>query len=138
MPEKGQAISNQELVTEPVELLEISIQTCLRKLCISLLSEWDVLAFLTNHMVLLADSKPIADLTGYESTVVDCALERLEHERLIECSSSPRGIRLYRARRSADPTQDNSLQQFAKLANNRAARILVTKQLNGNRSRIAT
>src|ERR1700674_5952660 len=76
--------------------LESTVQSCLDSMGISLLSEWDVLAFVYRHGASLASSDHIARLIGYESPVVRAALERLESESLIERSRPSNGVRFYR------------------------------------------
>ena len=76
--------------------LESTVQTCLDSMGISLLSQWDVLAFVYRHGASLASSDQIAHLIGYESTVVRAALDRLESENLIERSRPSKGVRFYR------------------------------------------
>jgi DNA-binding MarR family transcriptional regulator len=61
---------------------------------ISLLSEWDVLAFVYRHGASLTTADQIARLIGYESAVVSDALDRLEREKLIERSRPSQGVRL--------------------------------------------
>src|ERR1700724_3709566 len=82
--------------------LESTVQSCLDSMGISLLSEWDVLAFVYRHGASLASSDQIARLIGYESTVVRAALDRLESENLIERSRLSQGVRFYRILASKD------------------------------------
>jgi DNA-binding MarR family transcriptional regulator len=96
---------------------------------ISLLSEWDVLAFVYRHGASLASGDQIARLIGYESTVVRAALERLESENLIECSRPSNGVRFYRILASTDAGRQRCLQQIVSLSETRAGRLLLTKQL---------
>jgi DNA-binding MarR family transcriptional regulator len=96
---------------------------------ISLLSEWDVLAFVYRHGASLASSDQIARLIGYESTVVRAALGRLESENLIERSRSSKGVRFYRILGSADAGRQRRLQQMISLSETRDGRLLLAKRL---------
>lgn len=71
--------------------LKLSVCGCLDVLGISLLSEWDVLAFVHRHGASLTSAEQIARLLGYEDSVVESALDRLEREMLIGRSRPSRG-----------------------------------------------
>jgi DNA-binding MarR family transcriptional regulator len=109
---------------------ESAVQSCLDTMGISLLSEWDVLAFVYRHGASLASSDQIARLIGYESTVVRAALDRLESENLIERSRSSKGVRFYRILGSADAGRQRRLQQMIGLSETRVGRLLLAKRLN--------
>jgi DNA-binding MarR family transcriptional regulator len=96
---------------------------------ISLLSEWDVFAFVYRHGASLASSDQIACLIGYESTVVRAALDRLESENLIERSRPSKGVRFYRILASTDAERQRRLQQIVSLSETRAGRLLLAKRL---------
>jgi DNA-binding MarR family transcriptional regulator len=101
---------------------------------ISLLSEWDVLAFVYRHGASLASSDQIARLIGYESTVVRAALDRLESENLIERSRPSKGVRFCRILASADAGRQRCLQQMVSLLETRVGRLLLAKRLKPNGS----
>jgi DNA-binding MarR family transcriptional regulator len=109
--------------------LESTVQTCLDSMGISLLSEWDVLAFVYRHRASLASSDQIASLIGYESTVVRAALERLESENLIERSRPSNGVRFFRILASTDAGRQRCLQQIVSLSETRVGRLLLAKRL---------
>ena len=113
---------------------ESPVQSCLDSMGISLLSEWDVLAFVHRHGASLASNDQIALLIGYESTVVGAALERLESEKLIERSRPSKGVRFYRILASTDAGRQRCLQQIVSLSETRAGRLLLAKQLKPDRS----
>jgi DNA-binding MarR family transcriptional regulator len=94
---------------------------------ISLLTDWDLLAFVYRHGASLTSTDQIARLIGYESAVVGAALDRLERDKLIERSGPPRGVRLHRI--SAEAGHWRCLQQLASLTETRAGRLLLTKLL---------
>jgi DNA-binding MarR family transcriptional regulator len=98
---------------------------------ISLLSEWDILAFVYRHGPTLTTTVQIARLIGYESTVVGDALNRLERAKLIERSgpSQGEGARLHRMRASTDARHRQYLQQFVNLSESRDGRLLLSKLL---------
>jgi DNA-binding MarR family transcriptional regulator len=114
--------------------LESPVQTCLDSMGISLLSEWDVFAFVYRHGASLASSDHIARLIGYESTVVRAALDRLESEKLIARSRPSQGVRFYRILASTDAGRQRCLQQIVSLSETRAGRLLLAKRLNPNGS----
>jgi DNA-binding MarR family transcriptional regulator len=113
--------------------LESTVQTSLDSMGISLLSEWDVLAFVYRHGASLASSDQIARLIGYESTVVRAALDRLESENLIERSPLSKGVRFYRILASTDAGRQRRLQQIVSLSETRVGRLLLAKRLKPRR-----
>jgi len=121
----------QNSITERENNLEHAIQSCLESMGISLLSEWDILAFVYRHGPSLTNTDQIARLIGYESTVVGAALDRLERAKLIERSrpSQGEGVRLHRMRVSTDVRHRQCLQQFVSLSESRDGRLLLTKLL---------
>jgi DNA-binding MarR family transcriptional regulator len=98
---------------------------------ISLLSEWDILAFVYRHGPSLTTTDQIARLIGYHSTVVSDALDRLERAKLIERSgpSQGEGVCLHRMRASADARHRQCLQQFVSVSESRDGRLLLAKLL---------
>ena len=96
---------------------------------LSLLSEWDVLAFVRRHGPNLTRTDQIARLIGYENTVVDAALAQLEREKLIERSRPSQGVRLHRMLASTDAGRRRCLQKLVSLSENRAGRLLLAKLL---------
>jgi MarR family len=81
--------------------LEDSVQGCLQSIGISLISEWDMLAFVYRHGPSLTSTEQIAKLIGYERGTVGAALERLEGQSLIERLGPAKGVRLHRMRAHA-------------------------------------
>ena len=108
---------------------ELDVQSCLERIGISLLSEWDVLIFVYRHGASLTSADQIARLVGYESTVVDGALKRLEREKLMERSRPSQGVRFYRILASMDAGHRRCLQQLVSLSESRAGRLLLAKRL---------
>jgi hypothetical protein len=106
---------------------EVSVQSCLESMGISLLSDWDMLAFVYRHGASLTSTDQIARLIGYESAVVGDALDRLERNKLIERSGPPQGVRLHRL--STEAGHWRGLQQLVSLTETRAGRLLLTKLL---------
>jgi DNA-binding MarR family transcriptional regulator len=119
------------------EALELSIQSCLESLSISLLSEWDVLAFVYRHGASLTTADEVAGLIGYEGMVVDDALDRLERERLIDRSRPSQGVRIYRIITPTDAGRRRCLQRLVSLSESRAGRLLLAKRLEPVRSEAA-
>jgi DNA-binding MarR family transcriptional regulator len=109
--------------------VELSVQSCLDNMGISRLSEWDVLAFIYRHGVSLTSISRIAHLVGYDITVVAEALDRLERERLIDCSRPSQEVRFYRLRSSTDSVHKYYLQQLIGLSEDRVGRLLLVKRL---------
>jgi len=124
------------LITEPEQTLELTVQTCLLGVGITLLSEWDVLAFVYRHGATLTSAGQIARLIGYESTVVGGALDRLERQKLIESSRPSHGVhevRIYRISASTNTEHRHWIQQLFGLSESRAGRLLLEKQLKSVR-----
>ena len=95
---------------------------------ISLLSEWDVLAFVYRHGVSLTSIGQIAIFVGYENNVVARALDRLEREKLIERSRPSQEVCFYRIYASMDAERQQCLQQLLSQSEGRAGRLLLAKR----------
>lgn len=124
-----QAAGGRHFIIEREKDPEPSVQSCLEGVGISVLSEWDVLAFLHRHRTSLTSADQIARLLGYESAAVGGALDRLERNRLIERSRTSRGVRLYRIRALTDIEGQRSLCHLMLLSESRCGRLLLTRQL---------
>ena len=111
------------------ENLEFSVERSFEDMGMFLLSEWDVLAFLSRHGTCLTSIDQIARLTGCEGTVVSAALDRLEREMLIERSRRSEGVRFYRIVASTDAGRQRCLQQIISLSETRVGRLLLAKRL---------
>jgi DNA-binding transcriptional MocR family regulator len=109
--------------------MEFSVQSCLESLDISLLSEWDVLAFVYRRGASLTSADQIASLIGYEGTVVSAALERLERDGLIEHSQAFQGVGLYRIGAPTDAVRHDRVLQLISLSKTRPGRIILLGQL---------
>jgi DNA-binding transcriptional MocR family regulator len=96
---------------------------------ISLLSEWDTLVFVYRHGPSLTSTRQIAQLIGYESRVVGAALDRLEHEKLIERVGPSQGVRLHRMPASTHARHQHCLRRLVNLSESRAGRLLLKKLL---------
>jgi DNA-binding MarR family transcriptional regulator len=107
--------------------VEPSVQSLLESVGISLLSEWDVLAFVYRHGVSLSSIGQIASLIGYESTVVADALDRLERKKLIERSRRSEHVCFYRIFASKDAGRQHCLQQLISRSEGHAGRLLLAK-----------
>jgi DNA-binding MarR family transcriptional regulator len=116
-------------MTREKESLEHDIQDCLRAIGISLLSEWDLLAFVYHHGPSLISTDHIAKLVGYDKTVVDAALDRLECEKLIERVGPSQGARLHRMLTPKDAQRGSYLQQLIALSESRDGRLQLFKLL---------
>lgn len=109
---------------------KLSVSDCLNVLGISLLSEWDVLAFVHCHGVSLTSAEQIARLLGYEDSVVESALDRLERETLIGRSRPSRGVRFYRLAALTERERRRSLEYLIDVSETRGGRLLLRRQLN--------
>jgi DNA-binding MarR family transcriptional regulator len=110
--------------------LKLSVSSCLNALGISLLSEWDVLAFVHCHGVSLTNAEQISRLLGYEDSVVESALDRLERSTLIRRSRPSQGVCFYRLMAVTEPGRKRSLEHLIDLSETRDGRLLLRKQLN--------
>lgn len=106
-----------------------SVRECLQTLGISLVTEWDTLAFLYSHSVSLGTPAQIAQLVGYEKAAIGAALLRLEELGLIQRSRASQGTRLYRFSEPSEPGCRSCLLKMMSLAQNRAGRLLLLEQL---------
>jgi DNA-binding MarR family transcriptional regulator len=108
---------------------EFSIQGCLERLCISLLSDWDVLNFMYRRRATLLNTQQIAGLIGYESTAVRNALDRLQRAKLVERSRIFQGVRFHRVLVSMDAQHARCLHQLVRLSQSRSGRLLLIEEL---------
>jgi DNA-binding MarR family transcriptional regulator len=122
--------SEGSLITEHAHTLESSLQRCVVNVGISLLCDWDVFAFVYRHVTSLITAEQIARLVGYESAVVSSALDRLENQKLIECSRPSRGVRLYRVLSLKDAEHQRCLHELVTLSGSRAGRLELVRYLS--------
>jgi hypothetical protein len=71
----------------------------------------------------------IARLIGYPSVIVSDVLDRLEREKLIECSRPSRGVRFFRILTSMDSRHWLYLRQLVSLSESRAGRLQLAERL---------
>ena len=121
-------------ITECEKTVGSSLQSCIDKVGISLLCDWDVFAFVYRHVTSLISADQIARLTGYESGVVGSALDRLELQNLIERSRFSRGVRIYRVLDSKDVEHRRCLKELLTLSESRAGRLALAKRLKSDRT----
>jgi DNA-binding MarR family transcriptional regulator len=121
-------------IIEQEKTMDLSVQSCLESVGISLLTEWDLLAFVYRHGLSITSIGEIACLIGYESTVVNGALDQLERKKLIERSRLSQGVHVYRILAPTDAGRRHCLQQLISLSETRAGRLLLAKQLKPVRS----
>jgi predicted transcriptional regulator len=106
-----------------------SIHECLQVLGVSLVTEWDTLAFLYSHSASLGTAAEIARLIGYEKTDIEAALHRLEQLGLIHRSRSSQGTRIYKFSESPETGRSSCLLKMMSLAQSRTGRLLLLKHL---------
>jgi hypothetical protein len=103
--------------------LNTSIDEHLKTLGVSLLSEWDVLAFLDRHGTNLVSAETIAHLLGYDKGTVGAALDAVTSTGLVQRSRSSQGVRLYRLPPIIDSAQNYSFIELMNIARTRGGRI---------------
>lgn len=134
MTETGLPVqARRSFIVKRVPPSELSVQSCIEGVGISLLSEWDVLNFIYRRRVSLMSIEQIARLIGYESAVVRGAINRLQREKLVEQSRAFRGVSFYRNLAPTDARRGHCLQQLIGLSESRAGRLLLTRQLKSVR-----
>jgi predicted transcriptional regulator len=106
-----------------------SIRECLQILGISLVTEWDTLAFLCSHSASLGTPAQIAQILGYEKAAIGATLQRLEELGLIHRSRASQGTRFYQFSEPFEPGRRSCLVKIMSLAQNRAGRLLLLEQL---------
>ncbi len=106
-----------------------SVLEGLQALGITLVSEWDTLAFVQCHGVSLCAPAQLARLIGYDSAEIAAALRTLNLRGLIERSRVSQGARLYRLSDSIEPSRRSCLMELVSLAQNRPGRLQVIKHL---------
>ena len=104
----------------------------LQTLGVTLVIEWDALAFLYRHAASLGAAAQIARLIGYDKAEIAAALHRLEALGLIQRSRDSQGIRLYRFSVHPEPSRHSCLLELMSLAQNRTGRLLLLKHLKGS------
>jgi DNA-binding MarR family transcriptional regulator len=124
----GQPSANLSAWRESAQ--ELSLESCLRGAGVTLLSQWDVLAFLYRHGASLTTPDQIAHLTGYDTAVVSDVLDYLNRENLIQRSRPSAGVCLYRITSSMDTGRRHCFQQLVNLSESRAGRLLLAERLN--------
>jgi DNA-binding MarR family transcriptional regulator len=111
------------------EAEDFLVQENLKALGVSLLSEWDTLAFLYRHGTTLTSAAQIARLLGGDTASVSKALDRLESLELIQRSRGSQDVRLYRFAVLTDPSRQSCLMELMSLAEKRTGRLLLLKHL---------
>ena len=114
---------------EPHDASEGGVEAWLRTLGIDSLTQWDLLVFLYHHQTSLVGAEFIARLLGYTTASVVAALEVLEFLGLVERSRALQGVRLYQFALPADPPRRDAFVRLTALANSRAGRLQLFKQL---------
>jgi DNA-binding MarR family transcriptional regulator len=110
--------------------MDLSLESCLKSLGISLLSELDVLVFVHRRKTSLTSVKQIASLTGHDQAAVSVALGQLEREKLIQPSiASQEGLRFFRILPQGDGGRQQCFRQLVNLSETRAGRLQLTKHL---------
>ena len=108
---------------------DLQVEGWLKTLGIESLCQWDVLVFLYRHQISLFGAEYLASLLGYASGPVVAALDDLDSLRLIERSRVSEGVRLYRFTVPADPQRGDASERLFALANSRAGRVVLSKNL---------
>jgi hypothetical protein len=115
---------------EKNESLDDLVKDCLKKLEISVLSDWDVLIFLYRHRASLATVEQIARLLGHPAKTVVSALERLDSQRLVRRSRSSQGVRFYQFIFPEGQLGPQScFRRLIGVADNRSVRLTLLKHL---------
>lgn len=114
----------------------LSVESCMKTLGISLLTEWDLLVFVFRHGTSLICTGDIAELMGYERTVVSDALDRLEREKLVERSRPSRGVFLYRIHPAMEAARRHCVGQLVSMSQRPGVRMLIAERLTSCRSEV--
>ncbi|MCI0455587.1 MAG: MarR family transcriptional regulator [Gemmataceae bacterium] len=108
---------------------DIELEGWLKTLGIESLCQWDVLLFLYRHQTSLVGADYLASLLGYAIDAVSAALDVLESLRLVERSRVSQGARLYQFIVPAESPRGAAFERLLALADHRAGRLLLAKQL---------
>ena len=114
------------MVTDKPDVL---VPLRLKELGVSLLIEWDALAFLHRHAASLGTAAQIARLIGYDKSEIGAALQRLEGLGLIRRSRDSQGIRLYQFWAPSESSRHSGLLELMSLGESRTGRLLLVKHL---------
>src|SRR5262249_41903876 len=96
------------------------------------LCQWDVLVFLYRHQTTLVGAEHLARLLGYATEPAVAALDVLESLGLVERSRVSQGARLYQFTMPLVPPGDGVFERLLALADPRAGRVLLSRQLRRN------
>ena len=113
----------------PEESSDFSVRESLQALGVSLVTEWDTLAFLCSHSACLVTAAQISRLIGYEKAEIGAALHQLEEVGLIQRSRSSQGRRIYKYSEPPEPGRHSCLLDLMRLAQHRTGRLLLLKYL---------
>jgi predicted transcriptional regulator len=113
----------------PEESSDFSVRESLKALGVSLVTEWDTLAFLCSHAACLVTAAQISRLIGYEKTEISAALHQLEAVGLIQRSRSSQGRRIYTYSEPREPGRHSCFLDLMRLAQHRTGRLLLLKYL---------
>jgi hypothetical protein len=124
--------SDGKVVIESETNSEISVRAWLESAGISLLSQWDVLAFIYRHGPCLTSAEQVARLIGYETTAVTAALDWLERENVIQRAGFCQ-VQLHTIVAFPDDDRGRSLRQLVSRSGSRAERLRLRKLLKHHR-----
>jgi DNA-binding MarR family transcriptional regulator len=105
----------------------------LKALGVTLISEWDTLAFLYTHASSLGTAAQIARLIGYDKAEIGIALHKLETLGLMQRSRVSQGIRIYQFAEPPEASRRSCLEELMSMAQNRTGRLLLLKHLKSPR-----
>jgi hypothetical protein len=108
---------------------ELSVQSCLASMGISLLIDWNILVFVHRHGMTLASIDQMARLLVCKSASVSDALERLESRQLIESSRLSKGVCFYKVAVASDGVLKSCFQHLLGVTSNRRGRLILADML---------
>ena len=112
---------------------DVPVPERLQVLGVTLVTEWDTLAFLFQHKTSISTAAQIARLVGYDKAEIGAALQTLDGLRLIRRSRTSQGARIYEFCQPQEPGRHTCLVELMNLAQHRAGRLLLLKHLQRRR-----
>jgi DNA-binding MarR family transcriptional regulator len=111
---------------------DAEVESWLEILGVKSLCQWDLLVFLYRHQTSLVGADYLARLLGYATESVMAAMDTLESLGLVGRSRVSQGARFYQFMVPSAPPHGEAFTRLLALANHRAGRLRLSKQLRQN------
>jgi len=127
-----QNLTDPKVIVASEKNTDTVVRESLQVLGLTLLSEWDTLAFLYNHLASLGTAAQIAQFVGGSKAETLAALTKLEALGLIQRSRVCQGKRIYLYSPPSEPSRQSCLVELMIRAQTRAGRLQILQQLKNS------